>query len=635
MSVAASAAALALLGACSDDVPGAGTDTRKADASQRDAFFDSTPSIRSVDASTHSKDASRSDARVADASAHDSGGEPFRDGAIDSGGRPTDARRDAPVVKPPPFTATFLWRPITFANAIDLGHPAELVQADARVGPGAVALEIVGARVGLADAVGGGNPKGVGLAFVDVDNDGYDDLFVANGQWPAPITNPPTPPTQFQSKLYSNHRDGTFVDATDSSGLKTLLDGKDLFSVAVADYDADGDLDLYVTSVPKDLLLQNDGAGHFTDVTTAAGAGGGLESSAAIVRGGRSKIAAWGDLDGDGWLDIAVASATFQGFTINGYLLRNKGDGTFESATAASGYHAAPTGDPCAVLWSDYDNDGDQDLHVWNDEGTPTTNRVLLQNDGHGHFTDVSVAAGLTDSVGHPMGIDGADIDRNGFNDYYIGNIGGNPLYLANGDGTFQNAMTAAGVVGNFGWGLGFEDLNADSWPDIFVSQLNDKYDITFTHQGVVPPKFTGAYWTTTPTLYTGWAHNVAAAFADYDKNGTIDIVRATTDGSKVTLFKNETSLGTQSYLEVRIGRTPRTGEKGGVSARVVVKTGDLVQFRDINGGSSRASTNATSARFGLGQWTGAEWVAAIWPDGRELSALNVPGNQTVVLSAP
>jgi enediyne biosynthesis protein E4 len=576
----------------------------------------------------------RHDARPAESEASpvetgtDAGVDASGDRDLDGGDVVTDVGTDSPIRLPPPFAAKFLWRPITFEGAIDLGHRAEPVKTDAQVASGVVALKEVGEAAGLTTAMSGGNPHGTGVAFVDVDGDDYDDLFLANGQW----TN--VPPTHFPSALYLNRRDGTFVDATKSSGIETILAGRDLFSVAAADYDADGDIDFYLTSNPKDVLLKNDGTGRFTDVSSDTLAFL-PESSPTYARTGRGKIAAWGDLDQDGWLDIAVATSMIPGFTLNGYVLRNKGDGTFEGATASSGYAAAPTGSPCALIWTDYDNDGDQDIQIWNDQGVATENRVLLQNDGASHFTNVTVAANLANYVADPMGIAGADIDRNGYLDYYVSNIGGNPLYLANGDGTFKDIMTEAGVAGSFGWGLGFEDLNADTWPDIFVAQEDDKYDLTFTHQGVVPPKFTPAWWRAAPLLYTGWAHNVSVAFSDYDKNGTIDIVRATTDGSRITLFRNDTSLGSQSFLEVRIGRTPRTGEKGGVSARVVVKTGDVVQFSDIEGSAGKSSSSAVSARFGLGQWTGADWVAAIWPDGRELSALNVPGNRTVVLSAP
>lgn len=632
---------ISFLAACSDETATATTDGRRGDASHLPPVSSDAALVDHA-AGNHpdvaSREASTRDARGSGGARHDSGrdgeardsgrvGDARRDRDLDTGGGP-DVRMDAPIQLPPPFTANFLWRPITFQHAIDLGHHAAPVQADVKVAPGPITLKEVGVTAGLAAAVGGGNQHGMGIGFIDVDGDDYEDIFVANGFWTD------NPPTQFPAELYLNRRDGTFVDATKSSGLEAILAGLDLFAVAAADYDADGDFDLYVTTNPRDLLLQNDGSGHFTNVTVAANAGGGPDSSAVSSRTGRSKVASWGDMDGDGWLDIAVASSSFPGFPGNAYLLRNKGDGTFQGVTVASSFAAAPTGNPCAIMWTDYDNDGDQDVHIWNDQGIATENRVLLKNDGNSHFTNVNVAAQLVDTLLNPMGIDGADVDRNGFLDYYVSNIGGNALYLANGDGTFKNVRTEAGVAGNFGWGLGFEDLNADTWPDIFVAQEDAKGDLTFTHQGVVPPKFTVTGWAAAPILYTSWAHNVAVAFADYDKNGAVDVVRATTDGSRVSLFRNDTDLGSQSWLEVRIGRTPRTGEKGGISARVVVKTGDLVQFADIEGGAGKSSSNAISARFGLGQWTGADWVAAIWPDGRELSALNVPGNRTLVLSA-
>lgn len=97
-----------------------------------------------------------------------------------------------------------------------------------------------------------------------------------------------------------------------------------------------------------------------------------------------------------------------------------------------------------------------------------------------------------------------------------------------------------------------------------------------------------------------------------------------------MSLYRNDTDLGTNRWLEVRVPRTPETNSLGGISGRVVVKTRDLLQFRDITGGSSRASQNAMSVRFGLGQWTGAEWVAVLWPDGRQVAVQGVEGNQVL-----
>lgn len=199
-----------------------------------------------------------------------------------------------------------------------------------------------------------------------------------------------------------------------------------------------------------------------------------------------------------------------------------------------------------------------------------------------------------------------------------------------------MNIEPQAGVGGDFGWGLGFEDLNADGWPDIFVAQEDDLEHLTFTRRGDPNAEiiFETARWPHAPTNGSR-AHNVAVAFADFDRDGRVDIVTATTDGSRPQLYRNDTDHGTARWLEVRVPETPRTGERGGISARVVVKTGEVLRFRDIHGGSSRASQNAASARFGLGQWTGAEWVAAVWPDGRQLVVTGVEGNRVLELTPP
>ena len=361
-----------------------------------------------------------------------------------------------------PFTSNFLWESLVFDSAENFDHIVE--QEAEAVAPSAVQLTEVGGSSGLQNAVGGGNQHGVGVAFVDLDNDGFADVFVANGR-------PPGSAEGFASLFYRNNGDGGFDDVSQASGVTAILSDKDAYSVAAADYDADGDVDLYVTTHPTDILLRNRGDGTFEDATDDAAAGG-PESSERAAASGASKIAAWGDFDGDGWMDVVVATSTLEGSFTNGYLLRNRGDGGFEDVTASTGFASAPTGNPCAVLWSDVDNDGDQDLWVWNDRGRPTENRVLLRNDGlreagAGTWTDITERAGITGSVGNPMGIDSADVNRDGYLDYYVSDIGGNPLYLGGPDGTFSDTQAAAGVGGDFGWGLGFEDLNADSWPDI------------------------------------------------------------------------------------------------------------------------------------------------------------------------
>ena len=380
--------------------------------------------------------------------------------------------------------------------------------------------------------------------------------------------------------------------------------------------------------------MRNDGSGAFTDVTDSAGAGG-PDSTAAS--NGSSKIVAWGDYDNDGLMDIAVSSSTF-GLSTNAYLLRNLGNGQFADVTEASGIAASSEGNPCAMMWSDFDSDGDQDLWIWNDRGDRFYNRVLLRNDG-GTFSDITQAARLNEvDSGNPMGIDGADVDHNGHLDYYVSNIAGNPFLYNDGDGTFRDIRSAAGAGGepdgsmNYAWGLAFEDFNADTFADIFVAQETTRPYLTFTNLGQVDPRFSRAEWSHGPI---NGGHNVAAAFADYDHNGTVDVVTAGTGNTRMNLFRNDTDRGSHRYLEVRVSDTPSTGENGGVSARVMVKTGGLVQFRDITAGSSRASQNAMSVRFGLGNWTGAEWVAALWPDGRQIVVKNVAGNQILDLSAP
>ena len=513
---------------------------------------------------------------------------------------------------PPPYSESdILWAELDIASATDLGHVATEIPAGERVEASAIALTEIGVEAGLGDSQAGGNAHGVGVGFVDLDGDGFEDIVLVTG-------------SAYPKFVYRNDGSGNFVDRSAASGIAAALDGLDTYSVAAADYDLDGDLDLYIGAMPRDLLLQNDGGGVFSDVTDAANAGGRPSSQG----GTASKIVGWGDYDGDGFMDIAAASSTFTDDSPNGYLLRNRGDGTFEDVTDATGFHASGTGNPCAMMWSDIDADGDQDVWIWNDRGNDRENRALLRNDGAA-FTNITESAGITRESGNPMGIDSADLDHDGRLDTYVSDAGSNELYWQSPDGTFVEMGREAQAAGDFGWGLALEDFDGDSWTDIFVAQEDDLPYLTFRNQRLSPPIFVRQDW---EHAVVGEGHNVAAAVADIDHNGTIDIVTASTSGSRMSLYRNDTDLGTNRWLQVRITDVPGTGANGGISGRVVVKTGDLLQFRDITGGSSRASQNAMSVRFGLGQWTGAEYVAVLFPDGRQRVVLGVEGNQIIDL---
>jgi hypothetical protein len=518
---------------------------------------------------------------------------------------------------PPDVGGEPLWTDLDGAGAVDLGEPTGEVPPADRMQPGPITLAEVTDAAGLAEVAAGGNTHGVGIAFVDIDGDDWADIVLVNG------TNNATGDT-YPSRLLRNRGDGTFEDVSTTSGLAAILDGIDGYSIAAGDLDGDGDIDLYIGAQPTDILLRNRGDGTFEDATSATGAGG-PASDPTLVSNGKSKVVNIGDFDNDGHLDLVSASSTLTPPSPGAYLLRNRGDGTFEDVTQQSGIRIHPTGNPCAVMWSDYDTDGDRDLQIWNDRG----GHVLLRNDG-GALVDVTTTSKLDEVlIRHPMGIDAADIDHDGDLDYYVSNIGDNPLLRNNGNGTFVDITDLSGTSGQYGWGLGFEDFDNDGLADIFVAQEDDRPELVFHNRGGAPPAFDRIEVPHRPVLDQNAAHNVAVGFADYDHDGRTDVVTARTDGSNITLYRNETELGTHGWLHVSIETEPGELETtDGIGARVAVGTGELIQFLDITGGSSRASQTEHTARFGLGHVRGADWVGVLWPTGRQALLRNVGADQ-------
>lgn len=229
-----------------------------------------------------------------------------------------------------------------------------------------------------------GDALGHAAVWADLNGDGAMDVYVAN---------------RGQDALYLNNADGTFtlVDPA-TAGLAEMAESWD---VAVADYDGDGMLDIFVANDGQDALYRNNGDGTFTEVATAAGI---------VTTNMLGLAAAWGDYDGDRDMDLFVANA---GMDI---LFRNNGDGTFTDVTARAGMTDAAIG--VAAAWADYDHDGDLDLFVAN-EGQD----FLYRNNGDGTFNEVATYSGMTDMA---VGTDALwlDVDGDGHPDLFVTNAG-------------------------------------------------------------------------------------------------------------------------------------------------------------------------------------------------------------------
>jgi len=268
---------------------------------------------------------------------------------------------------------------------------------------------------------------GSGVAWIDYDNDGFQDLYFVNG---APGS---------ANALYHNNGDGTFKDVTQQAGVAGDGAGKSAYKtgVAVGDYDNNGYLDLYVTAFGPNILYRNNGDGTFTDVTSAAGVAGGAAEW--------STSTGFFDFDRDGYLDLYVVNYLDYRLNDNPYcglrtpghrmychptmfdgmadrLFRNNGNGTFTDVSAKAGI-ANPAGKGLGVTFCDFDRDGNTDIYIAND----SVRNFLYRNNGDGTFRDVAYGAGVGfDSNGKPqagMGVDCADFDGNGFPDIFVTNF--------------------------------------------------------------------------------------------------------------------------------------------------------------------------------------------------------------------
>jgi hypothetical protein len=495
-----------------------------------------------------------------------------------------------------------------------------------------------------------------GVAVFDYDGDGRLDVFFTNG---AAVPSLEKDATRYANRLFRNEGGLRFKDVTEAAGLRGA--GYSV-AAAVADYDNDGDADLFVGGVHRQFLYRNTG-GRFEDVTASAGVG----SEQWVVGGG------WFDYDNDGWLDLLAVNYTvwtadfdrFCGDSARGIrvychpkwfppiplsLHRNRGDGRFEDVSVRSGL-AAYKGRGMAVAFGDFDQDGFVDVYVTNDK-LPS---FLFRNRGDGMFVETGLLAGVAlpehGQDVSAMGAEFRDYDNDGLPDIHVTALAGEsfPLYRNVGKGLFQDATHRARlaplVAARSGWANGFFDLDNDGWKDLFTanSHVNDeierfeanKYRLTnsaFRNGG--DGTFTDASAEAGLAPAEARTHR-GAAFGDLDGDGRVDVVVSAL-GSPAELWWNQ-SPGAGHWLGVRL--VGARSNRDGIGAVVKVTSGADPRWRQqwnhMTTAVGYASSSAGPVHFGTGAAAVIDTVEVRWPSGVVQALKAVRADQLLTVSEP
>lgn len=435
--------------------------------------------------------------------------------------------------------------------------------------------------------------SGGGMAVIDVDQDGLPDLIVSGG-FNLPVT------------LFRNVGGMKFqLVPTGVSGLGFF--GTDSRGFAAADYDNDGDRDLFIanwTNGENSALLRNDN-GKFVDVTAASG----------IVIAGNATGASWTDYDGDGCLDLYVSRYWWS----ENKLFKGNCGGEFVDTTAVSGM-ATPDGtqnttQSFQAIWFDLDWDGDQDLYLMNDRCYVGMRRnELFINNGNGTFTEEGAKWGL-DLCFDAMGVAVADFDGDGYVDLFMTNTQeGHVFAHATCDGFIDKAEGTGLMMYKWGWAVLAEDFNFDGWPDLFVANAGYLKPAIGGNK-VFANKGEGLSFVDMTTLGDNADSplgNTGLVRADFDADGDTDVIVGKVLQQPFSVLRNDSIAG--NHLTVRLQGTQ--SNRDGIGAIVDVIAGGRLRRQIRYESSVYNGSNDNTLVFGLGNLDKITRISVRWPSG-------------------
>jgi len=471
---------------------------------------------------------------------------------------------------------------------------------------------------------------GGGAALLDVDDDGFLDVFLVQSGW-----FDDRPREGATHRLFRNRGDATFEDITEASGVDREGYG---MGVAAGDYDGDGRTDLYVTNVGTNVLLRNEGGGRFADVTEAAGVGGGAWSTAAT----------FSDYDADGDLDLFVCNyvfwtlesdkACYEGSGRRTYcgphsynasspdqLYRNDGSGIFTEVAAGVGM-ASSAGNGLGVVSADFDGDGRFDFFVANDR---SEDQLWINQDGGQLQNKADVWGCAVDPGGMAragMGVDVGDVDDDGDLDLIVVNLHGETDGFYRNEGRYFVEETSGAGIGLASraftrFGVGFEDFDNDGDLDLYqangrVTLVGESYtEDAFAEPNLLLIRGENGKWSPSE-LQGGTAETLvhtsrAAAFGDLDNDGGVDVVVANSNARPYLLRNVREGRGHWILGSV-------VNERGApaIGATCFAEVGGRRLRRDVLPGTSYASSCDPRVHFGLGEVTTLPAIEVRWPRG-------------------
>ena len=527
-----------------------------------------------------------------------------------------------------------------------------------------------------------------GVSVADIDNDGFDDLYVCQ-------------PAGLPNRLYRNRGDGTFEDITDSSGLGIL---ENTACALFADFSNHGRQDVIVVRANGPLFFVNEGGGKFRQKPDAF--------QFANPPQGTFTGAAAADYDRDGWLDVYFCLYSYYQGTgqykypspyhdaENGppnFLMRNQRDGTFRDVTEAAGLNQNNTRYSFCCGWSDYSHDGWPDLYVVNDFGR----KNLYRNNGDGTFTDIAAHAGAED-IGAGMSVSWLDYDRDGAEDLYVGNMWtaageristqaifkkespeeiraayqkhamGNSLLRNRGD-VFDDVTNSAGVgIGRWAWASDAIDFDHDGFPDLYIvngmvsgpsrRDLNSFFWRQVVANSPDQPGASQPYeqgWNAINELirsdetWSGYERNVfyannrdgtfsdvsavagldfmedgrSFALADFDHDGRLEVFVKNRNAPQLRILKNR-MVDLPPSISFRLQGTKSNRDAIGAVVTIESRTGR--QTRALQAGSGFLSQHSKDIFFGTGEAGGPVQASIRWPSGLVQKLENLPINHRI-----